>query len=244
VGRDRSPVTRVPRRFFVDGVLATGAEVELGPDELAHARVLRLEAGESVEALDGAGGAWRATVVSTAGKAVRMRLDEPAPNREPGVELDLAVALLDSDRFDLVVRSATEVGVARIVPLVTERVRPGLARGAIARRGRWERIAREAVKQCGRARIPEIAEPTGIGPLLDAARVAGAAVVAAAPEGEPLQPPRGEASLVLVGPEGGWTATERRLLSDRGVRLWSLGSRVLRAETAAVVAAARILGST
>ncbi len=242
VGRHRRPMAlSVPRRFLVASAGLESDGVDLEGDELHHAlRVLRVREGELVEAVDGGGRAREAIVRLPDRESVRLELGFEAPSREPSRNVILASALLDSDAFDLVVRDATQLGVAGIVALRTARVRPALAEAAPKRLERWRRIARESIKQCGRARVPDLGPAEELTAFLDRlGGRAGAALDGAGRSGEGLA--SSDSPFVLfVGPEGGWTDQERGLLVDRGVVLWSLGERVLRAETATVAALARL----
>jgi len=231
---------KVPRRFFVSEGGLDGAFVRLEGEELRHAlRALRLENGEQVEALDGKGRARRAKVILSEG-GIELELAEDAPGREPVHQVTLAAALLDSDAFDLLVRDAVQLGVSRIVPLLSERVRPALARGAGKRAERWRRIARESVKQCGRARVPEVDSPVHFDRLIDAPPSGICAWLdLAGLDPAPDWSVASELTLV-VGPEGGWSETERRKLEGGRALVWTLGERVLRAETAAIAALARL----
>lgn len=232
----------VPRRFLVPSEALDGATAELLGEELHHAlRVLRVREGEPVELIDGAGRARSGVVADASGGRVVVRLGEDVPPRERSRSVVLAAALLDSDAWDLLLRDAVALGVARIVPLATARVRPALATGATRRIDRWNRIARESVKQCGRARVPEIVAPLALDEWLAVPRSGG--IIVLAPGGAVVPPVSDEPEVELaVGPEGGWTEGELDAFAVAGALRWSLGDRILRAETAAVVALARIAG--
>lgn len=220
-------------RFFVPHVLAAGAVVALEGDELHHARVVRVREGEEVEVFDGRGGAWIAAVRALPEVELLRVVDA---EREPRVALHLAMAIINLDKFELVLQKATELGVHSIVPLVTARieVRAERYRG---KGERWQKIVFEAVKQSGRARAPIIEEPAAFD---DAVRRAGAKIVfdADAPPSPPL--PRFEAATLFVGPEGGWSDDELGLAREHGCAFARLGPRRLRAETAAIVATALV----
>jgi 16S rRNA (uracil1498-N3)-methyltransferase len=150
---------------------------------------------------------------------------------------------LKGERLDWLIQKATELGVARIVVLRTARVvaRPAGER-ASARRARWERVAREAVKQCRRAVAPVVEGPLALDDVLaEAGRHDGLWLFHQGPAGVPLARVAGETSgvrrlLLLVGPEGGFSDEEVRQAVAAGARLVSLGPRVLRAESAGLVA--------
>jgi len=207
-----------------------------GPDGHHLARVLRLRPGAVVSAADGAG-AWRPYEV-TAVLGTGVTLEARGPSRvEPVLEPRLAVAfaLTKGDKPELVVQKLTELGADRIMPVVSERsvARPDPAR-AEAAAVRWRRVALEAARQCRRARLPELSALAPVGVL-----AGHPGLVVAEPGGIEAsrlgRPPHGEV-LLVVGPEGGFSPAE-----VDGLRPWArlgLGPRILRAETAAVAAAA------
>jgi 16S rRNA (uracil1498-N3)-methyltransferase len=234
----------VPRVFVRPE--AVGADrVRFDPDEAHHlGRVLRLRPGGVVDATDGAGHVYTVRLVALDATGAWGTIEGRAePERESPCALTLAQAILKGDRMSWLVQKATELGVARIIPTETARVvaRPGS--GEAARLSRWERIAREAVKQSGRVVVPAIdrprafAEVTREAPKHDAAWIfwegGGLALAAAAAAaGRPAS------ALLLVGPEGGFTAEEVALAEGAGARLVSLGPRTLRAESAGLAAVA------
>jgi 16S rRNA (uracil1498-N3)-methyltransferase len=165
-----------------------------------------------------------------------LRVEHPA--REATVDLVLAPALLKGPRMDTLVEKVTELGVARLAPVLTERV---VARGE--HRERWERIAAAAAKQCGRTRLPVLVPPC---PLAERLSEPGPAVRLIAWEAERTTrigdlPATADAALLVTGPEGGFTADEIALARAVGCRPVGLGARILRAETAAIVAVALCL---
>jgi 16S rRNA (uracil1498-N3)-methyltransferase len=206
--------------------------------------VLRLGPGTVVEAADGTGAFYRVRLVALdrtgAWGAIEART---MPGRESPCAITLAQALLKGDRMSWLVQKATELGVARIVPVETARVvgRPG-PEGA-TRHARWTRIAREAVKQCGRATVPVVDPPRALVDLLPEIPAHEATLVfweggserlaaTAAALGAPAR------LLLLVGPEGGFTGDELARVEAAGARRASLGPRILRAESAGVAAVA------
>ncbi|WP_242341478.1 16S rRNA (uracil(1498)-N(3))-methyltransferase [Anaeromyxobacter sp. SG66] len=201
--------------------------------------VLRLAPGAEVEVFDGRGGAWTACVdpsfetlvlgVARAGKG------------EASAEIWLLAALAKGEKMDLVVQKATELGAAVVAPFAAERsiVRLEPDKGE-ERARRWRRIAEEAARQCGRADVPEVRAPAPLAVAL-AALPPGALAIAFQPGGPPvlaLAPAAANAYAAVVGPEGGLTEAELAVLAAAGAHRASLGPRVLRAETAAIVAVA------
>jgi 16S rRNA (uracil1498-N3)-methyltransferase len=203
-------------------------------------RVLRLGAGAEIVVFDGRGGEWTARIAQIAREGVDVDLIAPrSPVAEPGVAVTLAMCLLKGDLMDAVVRDATMLGVAAIVPVVSARtVVPGRAREARATE-RWSRIAAASAKQCGRAVVPEVGAVRPLDVLLaqpfDGIRIA--CVEPALGEGiADSEPARPFAAQLLVGPEGGWSPDEVHAFHTRRVVPLSLGPRTLRADAAPIVA--------
>jgi len=225
---------------------AVGADrVRFDADEAHHLRrVLRLRPGALVDATDGTGRLYTIRLVAIAAEGGWGTIEARAElERESPCKITLAQAILKGDRMSWLVQKATELGVSRIVPMETARVVARPAAGS-ARHTRWERIAREAVKQCGRVVVPAIDRPRS---LVEVAReVAAGHDVAwilwegggqslAAAAAETASPAR---LLLLVGPEGGFTPEEVAVAEGAGARLVSLGPRILRAESAGLTAVA------
>jgi 16S rRNA (uracil1498-N3)-methyltransferase len=213
-------------RFFIDADFVAGATLSLNAEEQHHARVVRVREGESVEVFNGRGSAFVATYAVDG-----LQIVEPAPDRELRVTLQLAMAIINLDKFDLVLQKATELGIHSIVPLITDRVeiRAERYRGKAER---WRKIVFEAVKQSGRSVIPIVEEPAAFS---DVVKRAGTKILFDADaERVPWQP--GDAATLFIGPEGGWSENELRLAREVGCAFERLGVRRLRAETAAIVA--------
>src|SRR5215469_7087264 len=150
-------------RFYIAGLdLAPGRELEL-PVEIAHQAkdVLRLVVGDELSLLDGAGGVCDAQLIATAGNRVRVRLGErrTVPGIEPPVRLILCQSLLKSAKYEIVLQKCTELGVARFVPLVSERAVTAIAATGESKQRRWAKIVAEAMEQCGGTYLPELMEP-------------------------------------------------------------------------------------
>jgi 16S rRNA (uracil1498-N3)-methyltransferase len=231
------------RFYCADAASQTGERLLLDGDEAHHlARVRRVATGEVVEVFDGKGFVTRAEVVAVGKRQVELRpVGPPLPSREPGVRVTLASAFPKGDRADWLVAKATELGVARLVPLVCERsvVDPGPSKLE-----RLRRAVIEAAKQCGRNRLMDVDAPLPFSSLLESARSVPVKLLAH-PGGAPFarwpRPEAGQPATVAVGPEGGFTEAEVESAAAAGWFLAGLGSHVLRVETAAVVAADRLL---
>jgi 16S rRNA (uracil1498-N3)-methyltransferase len=223
------------RLFFVPEVHRGFAELR-GEDARHLTRVLRVARGEVYQISDNRG-LYLAEVEAAHKEAVAFRIVETLAAPEPKAEIALCAALIKFDHFEWMIEKATELGVARIVPVIAARSEKGLDRAAAKRIERWRRIALEASQQSRRPRLPEIEPPAALEATLGIA--AQARLFADEEGGAPLLdalPPAAASAAILIGPEGGWTSAERE-----AARYWtrvSLGPHVLRAETAAIAALA------
>jgi len=228
------------RRFYAPPENFKGGEIILNPEETRHLRdVLRLRAGETARVFDGAGREFSCRIADLSKKETRLEIiEETAPSAaESNLDLTLAVALLKGEKFDLVVQKAVELGVVRLVPLNTKRADVKLTDGA-KKLTRWQKIALEACKQSGRAKLMEIEQPVDFEKFVETAD--GARRVLFAERGgasfSSISP--GKKITALVGSEGGWDASEIEFARARGFQIVTLAGRILRAETAAIVVAA------
>jgi 16S rRNA (uracil1498-N3)-methyltransferase len=202
-------------------------------------RVLRLRPGALVEATDGAGRLYAVRLVALDPRGAWGAIEGGIePRGESPCAITLASAILKGDRMSWLVQKATELGVARIIPVETARVvaRPEAA----GRPARWARIAHEAVEQCGRVVAPAVDSPCSLADVLGQVDRYDAAWLFWERGGPPMASPRTGSRptrvLLLVGPEGGFTDDEVARAESAGVRLASLGPRILRAESAGLVA--------
>ncbi|MEP6715637.1 MAG: RsmE family RNA methyltransferase [Terriglobia bacterium] len=221
------------RRFFVDRI-CNGVAQLTGDDAHHLTRVLRVESGQQYEISDGAQ-AWLATVTGVHKSLVEFAVEEELELSPPPVPVALYLALIKFDRFEWAVEKATELGVARIVPVECARSDRGLLDGSRKRVERWRRIAREASEQSRRLTIPEIDAPARLPERLSDS-IAHRIWLDEQPGAPPLlrafgPNPVGTVALI-VGPEGGWTSSERDAFSSAGWIAASLGHAILRTETA------------
>jgi 16S rRNA (uracil1498-N3)-methyltransferase len=225
--------------------LPAPGRVEL-PNAQAHhaARVLRLKVGATVVLFNGQGGEVRGTIAQLNGNRVTVALQTPhAIERESSLPVTLIQALSSTDKMDLVIQKAVELGVTRIVPVVTER---SVARlngvRAQKRLAHWQGVVIAACEQCGRNRLPEVAALAPLRErLLEAQSAAARWILLPAAEYalRSLAKPDGEIAL-LVGAEGGFTPAEQHAALAHGFVPVQLGPRVLRTETAGLAALAAI----
>jgi 16S rRNA (uracil1498-N3)-methyltransferase len=228
------------RRFTVTPDRITGGRVTFDRDESHHlTHVLRLRPGDTVIASDGSGRDYTVRLDrlgdSVTGAVLRVA--------ERTAESPLAVTLLQGvakgDRMERIVRASTELGVARVCPALTERTVVRLEPGRWRERARrWQRVAREATKQCGRSVVPVVEPPRPLGEWLAGLEASDLALClwedAEIPLGEVLdaQARRPRSLVLLVGPEGGLAASEVAAARAHGMTVTRLGPRTLRTETA------------
>jgi 16S rRNA (uracil1498-N3)-methyltransferase len=239
------------RRFFVDQV--RNGQAEISGDDARHlTRVLRVEPGERYEISDNRN-VFLAEIETARKEHVAFRTIEKLPAPPPQARIVLCAALIKFERFEWMIEKATELGVARIVPVEATRSEHGLERAAHKRVDRWRRIAIEASQQSRRAHLPEIDEPVGFREALaipETGRDLSRRIFRYAFDEDPATPPlpallpttraASDEIAVLIGPEGGWTDEERSAFGrDTPEPRWtavSLGPTILRAETAAIAA--------
>lgn len=238
------------RRWIADEVNENTAAL-LGDHALHLARVLRAEIGQEFDISIGAA-VRRGTITSIYDDRIEFALGEEH-TLKPTPHLTLALAIFKFDRLEWAIEKCTEIGVARIIPIIARRTDSHLAAAATKRYERWQRIALQAAEQSRRSAPPEITAPIKLKDL-------GSAGVSPAPQPAPAQTSRivlaesgdnprlrdvlqSHASDVAlaIGPEGGWTADELTWFRDTGWAAASLGDTILRAETAAIVATALAL---
>lgn len=224
------------RRWLADEV--RGDKAALTGKHAEHlSRVLRARVGQEFDVSAG-GRLRRGRVVAVEGDRVEFALGEDlsAPV-EPQVTLLLAIYKFD--RMEWALEKLTELGAARVIPVIARRTDSRLAKAAGKRVERWRRIAQEASEQSRRLEPPEILAPAK---LKDAVATAALTRVVLAESEQSVSladvvrvHPPGESLALAVGPEGGWTEDELRLFAESGWTAASLGERILRAETAAIV---------
>ena len=236
------------RLFVSPEQLAAEVVVLTEEDHRYLTRVLRMVIGDEVTVFDGIGVEATTKIIRIGPRALELKVEErhlvTAPDRP---ELSLIQGLAKGDKFDFVVQKATELGVGRITPVTTARAIPrpfeaGATR-AIGRRARWQKIAREASRQSGRADVPEIEPVSKLEHAVQAAPKDARKIMlwegarqfglrAALEEPREEKPKR---IVLVVGPEGGFTTAEVEVAREAGFLAVGLGPRVLRTETAALV---------
>jgi 16S rRNA (uracil1498-N3)-methyltransferase len=244
--------SRMHARFYAPGLSMDSPTVDLPREEAEHlSRVLRLRVGDPVQVFDGRGREFCGKVCQVGKASATVTIEgDVTPPHEPSVRLTLVQAVPKGDAMDRIVRDATMLGVAAILPLVCARAEVSLHRlEASGRVDRWQRIAVASVKQCGRAVVPVVLHPQTLEACLghiDAARrylLAEPGLLSTAPSGvRSVSGERAPASaLLIVGPEGGWTPDEVEAARLAGCTRLTLGPRTLRADAAAAVAITALL---
>ena len=234
-------------RFFIDTSLNDGAPIHLNEAQSTQVRkVLRLKPGDQVIVFDGSGYEGVGRIVAFGRGDVQIELvGEPYSGIVPGPPMvELGVAMIKGDRFDLIIQKATELGVARIVPIETERCVVSLPADRVpSRLARWRRIATEALEQSGRADAVEVTEPADFERLLEQVD-SDLRLIAWERESSHSLASRVNPSIrsitVLIGPEGGFTENEVRAAGEAGFDAVGLGPTILRSETAAIAVPAMI----
>lgn len=233
-------------RVYLPDASVSGGRATAPADETRWLRdVLRLRPGAAVRVFDGRGREWDATIAALGRDGATLELGAArTPHGEPRVRYTVVMPALKGDAADTVVRDVVMMGASAILPVVTARTEIGrvaLERGR--RQARWQRVAIASAKQSGRAVVPVVAEPVafdiaaaadhrGSARLLFVEPAVGATACSVGDVPAPA------AVVLATGPEGGWTGDEVQAAVDAGWRLVRLGGRVLRAETAPLVAMA------
>ena len=230
-------------RLFVEQALDAAALVEIeGSPAHYLTRVMRVAPGDAVILCDDQTGEWAARVIDAGKRSVGLEVVERLRGREEVPDLWLCPALLKKDRFDLVLEKATELGVARIQPVITRR--------CVADKLNMERartITIEAAEQCARTALPALSQPLKLDALLKDWPETRALFFADEEGGEPaveaFAANDGPAAL-LIGPEGGFDVAEREAIrAHSAAKAVTLGPRILRGETAAIAALALWMGT-
>jgi 16S rRNA (uracil1498-N3)-methyltransferase len=233
-------------RIHVPGPLAPDREITLPAQSGEHLmRVLRLEPGAAFTLFDGRGGEFAAQLAPRSGKAVRARvLAHTAAERESPLDITVLQGIARGERMDLIVQKSTELGVTRIVPVMTERsVVKVDAKQRERKLEHWRSVAIAACEQSGRNRVPDVAAPVALAEALaalpDSRRLLLAADATRALVGE-ARASRGMALVLLIGPEGGLGDAEQVHALAQGFIACRLGPRTMRTETAGLAALAAL----
>ena len=231
-------------RFHCPTPLVTGELLDLPAGAARHVQVLRLQPGERITLFNGAGGEFEATITHMGRSEVRVQLGTHTPlERETAREVHLAIGMPANERMDWLVEKATELGVASLQPLMAERsVLKLKGERADKKLAHWRGIAIAACEQCGRNRVPQIHDPAPLPDWLQRAAPGSGLLLSLQANSRPLRQASPAAGPItfLSGPEGGLTPAEEAAALASGFVPVSLGTRILRAETAPLAALAAL----
>jgi 16S rRNA (uracil1498-N3)-methyltransferase len=230
------------RRWIADQWNSNRTEASLLGDQAVHlARVLRAQPGQIFDVVAD-GFLHRAEVTSVQEDKVVFTLHEEH-EADSALPVRLLLAVFKFDHLEWGIEKATELGAARITPVLARRTEKHLALAAAKRVERWRRIVREASQQSRRSDVPEVDDPTTLKQLLQSIDEPVKLLLAETEEENTIRAaleaaPQGAGIALAIGPEGGWAADEMQLFRDNGWQHVTLGPRILRAETAAIAALA------
>jgi 16S rRNA (uracil1498-N3)-methyltransferase len=235
-------------RFFLSIDCFQPGEVIFDP-ETSHqiSRVLRLKAGDQVMALDGSGIEYLLQLTQIGKSTVSGKiLSSQEAKTEPLVHLTVLVGLTQRDKFEWVLQKCTEVGAAAFTPVITNRSLVQDIHSAVQKAERWQQILKEAAEQSGRGKVPVLNPPVLFLQALEQLRGFELGLVAYESEkGRSIKKVvrgfQGKSLGILIGPEGGLASEEAQLARQGGIEMVSLGKRILRMETAAIVATSLVL---
>ena len=235
-------------KFFVQPGDVSGNEVILTGENAAHAKVLRLKAGEQVLVCDGAGREWLCAVSAVSGsETVLQVLEERVSETEAAVKVSVYMAFPKSDKLEHVIQKATELGAAEIVAFPSARCvsRPD-EKSLKKKLDRWQKIAASAAEQSGRGAIPEVVVLPSFAEALKRGAEADLPLMFYENERSTtlhmaLSSPGWKSVALLTGPEGGLEETEVQQAMEAGFRVCTLGRRILRCETAPLCALSAVM---
>lgn len=235
-------------KFFVSPSEIGEEIIVLRGDDAAHiAKTLRMRKGETLTICDGAGNDYLCCILSANPALVEVKIEESMPSpAEPKLDFTLCMALAKSDKLELVVQKAVELGAKRVCIFRSSFCVPDPdARAFEKRLARLSRIAREAAGQCGRGCVPQVEGLYGFDEMLSRMKDAALPLFFYEKGGTPLKTLLEEKSFsscaVMIGPEGGFSAEEAQKAADAGIRTAHLGARILRCETAAICAVSTVM---
>ncbi|MCK8826973.1 16S rRNA (uracil(1498)-N(3))-methyltransferase [Natroniella acetigena] len=238
--------------FFVEPSAMTDGQVTITGQDVRHiTRSLRLDSGDKISVADGAGKKYIVELTELTEQFVKGKVQQDfVADVEPATKVTLVQGLPKSKKMDLIAQKTTELGIEQIIPVETERsivkLKPSKAK---RRQKRWQKIAKEAAKQSGRAKIPEVKELTDFEEMLSLAVEYDLALIPWEEEEASLKEVivgnnKVEQVMIVIGPEGGFSKQEVERAKEAGIKSVSLGSRILRTETAGLATLSMLLYQT
>ena len=233
-------MSRTIRTFFEPLSNDTESTIDLDEIESHHLlKVLRLEEGDEIEALNGQGVIYKVKIEKIIKKSVRLAVLDKRLVPRPEPFFQMGISLLKGNRWEDMIRPLTELGVGRLIPLLTDRTEAKLKdSNVLSKIQKWEKIAREACKQSGNAWMPLFDTPKRFSTYLekmdDKDAVLFGSLSPFAKKCEDISLGRVSTITVFIGPEGGWSQGEENLASESGFSFFTLGNNTLRVETTAL----------
>ncbi len=237
------------RRFFIKQSESAGPiSVITGTDARHIKKVLRLKQGDIITLFDGAGNEYEARIISLSAGSVNVSIIRNFPSTtESPVQIIVAQAFLKQRKMDNLVRQLTELGITKWVPFISKRSVPKPDNKRLtARTNRWEKISREALKQCNRGRIMEIGQTVSFKDTFNISKQSSLKIAFWENESKPINLALSQSKrhfnniFIMIGPEGGFTSQEIEKAKACGFITATLGPRILRAETATIAASVLI----
>lgn len=236
------------RRFFIDTPISQIMTIT-GSDARHIATVLRLTAGETVLLSGQDRKTCQAEITKVSPEAIQLRLlSLTEDHTEPPIAVYLVQGLAKGEKMDFIIQKAVELGVCGIIPAATEHCVVRYDSGKqVDKVTRWQKIAREAAKQCGRSHIPQIYPITRLRDVLINQEFSAARKImlyegqASAGLKQELVKSRATAYMLFIGPEGGFSSAEVSLCQEHGVSIVTMGPRIMRTETAALAALTAVM---
>lgn len=228
--------------FYLPPAAWEPGHLRLTGDEARHcAQVTRHRAGDHVVVFDGAGRKAEARIDTLGKTEVLLTALKEWQTPPPSRPLTLVQAVTKGDTFEWILEKAVELGVQRLVPVLSDRSIVRLdARDAAKKHEKWQRLVLESCKQCGQAWLPELVPPCSLGSALELVGEGSARLIASLhPQAQPLRdllPSDARGMAVAIGPEGDFSEAEHQKMVAAGWLPWTLGGLVLRSETAAICA--------
>lgn len=226
-------------RFYIEADLAVDMHVELTETVFHHwVKVLRAQAGEKATLFNGQGGEYEVTLIEVAKKSARVSVDSFNPDdRTPAFSTLLGQVMSKGDRMDYAIQKATELGVSKIQLLTSERCEMRLKYDRDQKKiDHWQGIAIAACEQCGMNKVPEVLAPVSLQDWLASELPTTKLVLAPNKDQVNVLENTTQDIVLLIGPEGGLSEAEIQLSNNAGFKNWCIGNRVLRTETAPIVA--------
>ncbi len=252
-------MSRLPR-FFISPNQVSGNAITIAGEDVRHiAMVMRMKPGEELLLCDGKGTEYTVEIVTIGRSDIKTEIVNQSEEELPNLRITLGQGLPKSDKMDFIVQKATELGVAVIAPIITERTIVKV-KDEEKRISRWQKIAREAAMQSNRTNIPQVEQIRSFRDFISSLAPGPLTLDPASPVPEPRpllllpweegtepiknilrQNPEAQDVVVLIGPEGGYSSAEAMAAQDKGFHLVSLGPNILRTETAAVAVLSMIV---